>query len=226
MPFNKTARIISLNSQKGGVGKTTTAIHLSKGLALGGYRTLLVDIDPQGSVQSALRVKSQANAGTYQLFCVPGTRLEDVCQSSGNQNLDLVLANARKLQEEHEINRVAGDYYFLTQWLDEHVLDHYDFIILDSPATTGVLSINVMLAANLIVVPLQCQALAVKSLKRFLGAFRDLQKNINPSLRLAGILLTMYDKNIPAHRYIGKQMSNEKSKKGVNARHLHIYTDR
>ena len=206
MPFNKTARIISLNSQKGGVGKTTTAIHLSKGLALGGYRTLLVDIDPQGSVQSALRVESQAKAGTYELFCVPGTRLEDVSQSSGNQNLDLVLANARKLQEEHEINRVAGDYYFLTQWLDEHALDHYDFIILDSPATTGVLSINVMLAANLIVVPLQCQALAVKSLKRFLGAFRDLQKNINPSLRLAGILLTMYDKNIPAHRYIGKQI--------------------
>ena len=68
MPFNKTARIISLNSQKGGVGKTTTAIHLSKGLALGGYRTLLVDIDPQGSVQSALRVESQTKAGTYELF--------------------------------------------------------------------------------------------------------------------------------------------------------------
>ena len=181
MPPSKFARIISLNSQKGGVGKTTSAIHLSKGLALGGYRTLLMDIDPQGSVQSALRVERQSRAGSYELFCVPGTRLEDVCQPSGSQNLDLVLANARELREEHEINRVAGDYYFLSQWIDEHALDHYDFIILDSPATTGVLSINVMLAANLIVVPLQCQALAVKSLKRFLGAFRDLQKNINPS---------------------------------------------
>ena len=206
MPPSKVARIISLNSQKGGVGKTTSAIHLSKGLALGGYRTLLMDIDPQGSVQSALRVERQSRAGSYELFCVPGTRLEDVCQPSGSQNLDLVLANAREMREEHEINRVAGDYYFLSQWIDEHALDHYDFIILDSPATTGVLSINVMLAANLIVVPLQCQALAVKSLKRFLGAFRDLQKSINPSLRLAGILLTMYDKNTPAHRYIGKQI--------------------
>ena len=206
MPSSKVARIISLNSQKGGVGKTTSAIHLSKGLALGGYRTLLMDIDPQGSVQSALRVERQSRAGSYELFCVHGTRLEDVCQPSGSQNLDLVLANARELREEHEINRVAGDYYFLSQWIDEHALDHYDFIILDSPATTGVLSINVMLAANLIVVPLQCQALAVKSLKRFLGAFRDLQKSINPSLRLAGILLTMYDKNTPAHRYIGKQI--------------------
>ena len=78
MSPSKVARIISLNSQKGGVGKTTSAIHLSKGLALGGYRTLLMDIDPQGSVQSALRVERQSRAGSYELFCVPGTRLEDV----------------------------------------------------------------------------------------------------------------------------------------------------
>ena len=203
---SRLARVISFNSQKGGVGKTTSAIHLANALSLGGYQTLLVDIDPQGSVQAALRLEHKPRAGTFELFCQKGTTLDSLIQPSGTKNLDLVLANILQIGDEHEVLKVAADYYFMTQWLDEHALDHYDFIILDAPATTGVLSINTMLAANLIVVPLQCHALAVKSLKRFLRAFRDLQNNINPSMRLAGILLTMYNKSIPAHRYICKHV--------------------
>ncbi len=201
-----TARVISFNSQKGGVGKTTSAIHLANTLALGGYQTLLMDLDPQGSVMSALKIESRTNSGTLEIFCEQGTTLEDVKQQGVHRNLDLVLSNITRLTEEQQVLKVAKDYYHLTQWLEQNTLELYDFIVIDAPATTSVLSINVMLAANLIIIPLQCHALAVKSLKRFLRAFRDLQSNLDPNLKLAGILLTMYDKNIPSHQHVCKQV--------------------
>ncbi|MGK5092069.1 ParA family protein [Deltaproteobacteria bacterium TL4] len=200
------ATVISLASQKGGVGKTTSAVHLATAFAIGGYKVLLIDSDPQGSIWATLGIKQKAQRGLLELYCRENSTLADVSTPSGFENLDLILSNLQRLTFEQEVRKVAADYQYLNQWLQKNARAAYDFVIIDAPASTGPLSLNALIASDLIIVPLQCEALAVKSLKRFLMAFNDLQKNIAPELRIAGILLTMYDRNLLVHRLICKQV--------------------
>jgi len=200
------AKVITFASQKGGVGKTTSSVHLATAFALGGYKTLLVDLDPQGSVLHSLSVKKHSGLGIREIFCTPNTSLKEVVQSSKHQNLDLLLSNIEDLLTEQTVNNIAADYYHVSQWMNQNAANTYDFVIVDSPASTNSLSINAMLAADLIIVPLECETLAIKSLKRFLQAFKELQRAIEPRLRLAGILLTMFDKDILSHRQVCKQI--------------------
>jgi len=198
--------VIALTSQKGGVGKTTSAVHLSTAFALGGYKTLLMDIDPQGSVYSALGFKHKLTQGTLDVFCDPEATLEDVVYRHEDTALDLVFSNMTRLSYEQEVTRAATDYQHLHHWIEEHVEEHYDFVLLDAPASTSPLSINAMVASDIIIVPLQCEALAIRSLKRFLMAFQDLQNSIDSELRIAGILMTMFDQQIPLHQQICRQV--------------------
>ena len=200
------ATVISFSSQKGGVGKTTSAIHLATAFALGGYKTLLVDLDPQGSVQSALGIREHPVQGARELFCDPNFEFDAVRVGSEHKNLDYILSNMSHLTEEQEVVRVASDYHFLRERVEEHLDARYDFVMIDVPPTTSPVSINAMIASDLVMVPLQCEALAIKSLKRFLLAFRDLQNNIDPNLRIAGVLLTMFNRNIRAHQQVCKQV--------------------
>ena len=200
------AKVITFASQKGGVGKTTSSVHLATAFALGGYKTLLVDLDPQGSVLHSLSVKIETGLGLREVFCTPNISLQEIVQSSKHQNLDLLLSNIEDLLTEQTVNNIAADYYHVSQWIEQNASSKYDFIVVDAPASTNSLSINAMLAADLIIVPLECETLAIKSLKRFLQAFKELQKAIEPRLRLAGILLTMYDNEILSHRQVCKQI--------------------
>ena len=117
-----------------------------------------------------------------------------------------MLSNIHDLLAEQTVNKIAADYYHFSQWLEQNASSNYEFIIIDAPASTSPISINAMLAADLIIVPLECEALAIKSLKRFLQAFKELQQNIEPGLRLAGILLTMYDDTILSHQQVCRQI--------------------
>ena len=200
------AKVITFASQKGGVGKTTSAVHLATAFALGGYKTLLVDLDPQGSVHHSLGVENPASLGIREVFCTPDISLQEIITTGKHQNLDLLLSNIQELLTEQTVNKIAQDYYHVSQWIEKNTCDLYEFIIMDAPASTSCLSINAMIAANLIIVPLECETLAIKSLKRFLQAFKVLQVTIEPRLRLAGILLTMYDENILSHRQVCKQI--------------------
>lgn len=199
-------KVITFASQKGGVGKTTSAVHLSTAFALGGYKTLLVDLDPQGSVHHSLGIEKKDGVGVCEVFLTPSISLQEIVQNGKHQNLDLLLSNIQDLLAEQTVNKIAADYYHISQWLEQNAASDYEFIIIDAPASTSPISINAILAADLIIVPLECEALAIKSLKRFLQAFKELQKNIEPGLRLAGILLTMYDDEILSHQQVCRQI--------------------
>jgi chromosome partitioning protein len=175
---------IVFSSEKGGVGKTTCAVNLAMAFAVGGYRVLLVDMDPQGSVRFSFGVRDLPRVGT---------------------RLDYLFANFDNLAQEQEINDRVTSPTILKQRLAAEAKS-YDFIILDAPASNSIMALNAITAADLVVLPLQCESLAIKSLKRFLVAFKELQIQYNPDLRIAGIVLTMYDRSLEVHRRICRQM--------------------
>ena len=149
------AKVITFASQKGGVGKTTSAVHLSTAFALGGYKTLLVDLDPQGSVHHSLGIEKKDGVGVCEVFLTPSISLQEIVQNGKHQNLDLLLSNIQDLLAEQTVNKIAADYYHISQWLEQNAASDYEFIIIDAPASTSPISINAILAADLIIIPLK-----------------------------------------------------------------------
>lgn len=197
---------IVFSSEKGGVGKTTSAVNLAMALAIGGYRVLLLDMDPQGSVRFSFGIKAPATQGTRDLLTRPEVPLSSlVTPAGGGQPLDFVLANFDNLSQERDALAHVREPTVLRDRLAAEAQD-YDFIVLDSQASTSMLALNAVAAADLVVLPLQCESLAVKSLKRYLTAFKELQMRYNPELRIAGIVLTMYDRSLEVHRRISRQL--------------------
>jgi len=196
---------IVFSSEKGGVGKTTSAVNLAMAFTIGGYRVLLVDMDPQGSVRFSFGIKEPVQRGTRQLLAEPEIPLSQLKVSADGYPLDYVFSNVATAAQERALERAVADHTTLRRRLQAEA-QGYDFIVLDAPASTGILAMNALNAADLVVLPLQCESLAIKSLKRFLVAFKEMQAQYNPALRIAGILLTMYDKQIEVHRRISRQM--------------------
>ena len=197
---------IVFSSEKGGVGKTTSAVNIAMAFAVGGYKVLLIDMDPQGSVRFSFGLKGPVALGTRQLLTEPAQSLSQLTYTaSDGQPLDYVFANFDNLTQEREVLQTVTRPTVLKERLAQEAQD-YDFIILDSQASTSMLALNAITAAELVILPLQCESLAVKSLKRYLVAFREMQMRYNPELRIAGILLTMFDRNLEVHRRICRQM--------------------
>jgi len=173
--------------------------------AIGGFKVLLVDMDPQGSVRFSFGYKEPITQGTRQLLAEPSIPLQEIAVSGNSQGIDYVFSNIETLGQEQELGRMIAGPEALKKRLEAEG-DNYDYIILDAPASTGILTMNALAAADLVVLPLQCESLAVKSLKRFLLSFREMQRKHNPNLRIAGVLMTMYDRNLVVHRRVCKQM--------------------
>ncbi len=198
--------IISFVSQKGGVGKTTSAINLATAFAFGGYSSLLVDLDPQSSVRFSMGMNSKINTGTKELFLDPNLPIKHLIQETDHENLDFIFSNVDTINSERSVFEVGSNSRFLMERLNN--TDHnYDFIVVDAPASTNTMAVNAIYCSDLIILPLQCESLAIKSLKRFLIAFNGLQNELtDKNLRLAGILLTMYDRDIEVHRKVSQQI--------------------
>lgn len=187
--------IIALANQKGGVGKTTTAINLAAGLAELGFRVLLVDIDPQGNASTGLGVSPQNRKVTSYDLIVDGVSPQDVVQTTSVDSVWIIPANADLSSADLEIVSHEKRSFLLHDALRQPDLDSYafDYLLIDCPPSLSLLTINAMVAADSVLVPLQCEFFALEGLSQLMLTIRDVRRSANPALRIEGIVLTMHD---------------------------------
>ena len=185
-------RVIAVASQKGGVGKTTTAVNLGSCLAQESRRVLIVDIDPQGNATSALGINGNDRPQTIYEALIGQSELKETILPTALASLDLVPAGQRLSGAEIELVDVTSRESRLRDCLMS-VRNEYDYVFVDSPPSLGLLTVNALTAADAVLIPLQCEYLALEGLTQLLGAIRRVQDRLNPGLRIEGVLLTMYD---------------------------------
>jgi chromosome partitioning protein len=188
----KMGRAISLSNQKGGVGKTTTAINLASYLAEFGKKVLLVDIDPQGNAGSGLGIDKDALKKTIYNVLIEGIPIEEVIQHTAIENLDLVPANIHLSGAQIELLDEENREYKLKEAI-KPVKDKYDFILFDNPPSLGILTLNSLTASDAALIPLQCEYYALEGLGQLLKIVQMVQKKLNNALVIDGVILTMYD---------------------------------
>ncbi len=185
-------RTVAVANQKGGVGKTTTAVNLAAALALAKKRTLLIDLDPQGNAGSGLGHPAvKIGRGIYDVL-TSGASIRDVVLATEVPGLSLVGSGQRLVGAEVELASVDRREYRLKESLQD-IQDDYDFILIDAPPSLGFLTLNALTAAKSVLVPVQCEYYALEGLSHLLGAIRLVQQGLNPELQIEGVLLTMYD---------------------------------
>jgi len=188
--------ILALANQKGGVGKTTTAINLAAGLAELGKRVLLVDIDPQGNSSTGLGIKPDARKRTSYDLIVDGVGLQDVVLETGIPDVMIIPANADLSSADLDIVSNEKRSYLLHDALRRPEMDAYsfDYILIDCPPALSLLTVNALVACTSVLVPLQCEFFALEGLSQLMLTIRDVRRSANPDLRIEGVVLTMHDR--------------------------------
>ncbi len=195
--FSGETRVITVSNQKGGVGKTTTAVNLAAALASLGARVLVIDLDPQGNASTALGVPHNADVPSVYDVLIDQEPLADVVQASPESpNLFCAPSTIHLAGAEIElVSQVAREHRLRTA-LEQYLATaerHIDFVIIDCPPSLGLLTINAFTAAHELLIPIQCEYYALEGLSQLLGNVSMIQKHLNSTLRLSTILLTMYD---------------------------------
>ena len=185
-------RTIAIANQKGGVGKTTTAINLSSCLAEAGQRVLTIDFDPQGNATSGLGLeKGQIEDTVYEMM-LGDCSFEDCLQREVQEDLDVLPSDSNLSGAEIELLDVENKEFVLKSHLDQ-VKNDYDFIIIDCPPSLSLLTLNALVAADTVLVPIQCEYYALEGLSQVLKTVDLVKRKLNPDLELEGVVFTMYD---------------------------------
>lgn len=185
-------KIIAVANQKGGVGKTTTAVNLSACLAVKGKKVLLIDIDPQGNATSGLGIDKNAVKTSIYDVIINDVDIEETLVPTKIKNLMVSPSNINLAGAEVELVTVISREMRLKTALEE-IVDKFDFIMIDCPPSLGLLTLNALTAANTILVPIQCEYYALEGLSQLMNTVKIVQKHLNRNLRVEGVVLTMFD---------------------------------
>lgn len=185
------AKVISIANQKGGVGKTTTAVNLSACIAEKGKRVLLVDIDPQGNATSGLGVEAHQDKSVYNVL-VDSTPIEETIQKTMIKKLDVCPANINLAGAEIELVSMVSRENRLKKAIDS-IRDNYDYIFIDCPPSLGLITLNAFTASDSVLVPIQCEYYALEGLGQLINTIKLVQRHLNQDLEIEGVVLTMFD---------------------------------
>jgi chromosome partitioning protein len=185
-------RIIAIANQKGGVGKTTTAINLSACLAEAGQKVLTIDIDPQGNTTSGLGIDKNSVENTIYELILEEVDIKEAIIDTEFEGLSIIASNVNLAAAEIELIGINEKEYILKKAVDE-IREQYDFIIIDCPPSLNMLTINAMTTADTVLVPIQCEYYALEGLSQLIHSVNLIKERLNPELEMEGVVFTMYD---------------------------------
>ena len=201
------ARVICIANQKGGVGKTTTAVNLAASLALNSRTTLLIDIDPQGNASSGVGIAKDGTEKNIYHVIIEDIEVEQVIRETGYANLSIVTSSIDLIGAEIELVNVPERESRLKDKLS-HIINKYDYVIIDCPPSLGLLTVNAFNASDSVLIPIQCEYYALEGLTQLLNTVKRIQRAFNPKLRIEGFLLTMFDKRNNLSHQVACEIKN------------------